>query len=134
MKFYYQARTKTGELQVGLVEGVSREAALNTLSEHELFVLSLESAEKIGFFQKLTSVFERVRVKDLMIFTRQFATLLSADIPLSDSLKALYRQTANPLLKEAIFEIFSDVNAGLSLSQALERQSNVFSDFYISMI
>ena len=134
MKFYYQARTKTGELQVGVIEGVNREAALNSLLGHELFVLSLESTEKINFWQKLAGIFERVKVKDLMVFTRQFATLLSADIPLSDSLKALYRQTANPLLKEAIFEVFSDVNAGLSLSQALGRQSSIFSDFYISMV
>ena len=134
MKFYYQARTKTGELQVGVIEGINREAALNSLLGHELFVLSLESTEKINFWQKLAGIFERVKVKDLMVFTRQFATLLSADIPLSDSLKALYRQTANPLLKEAIFEVFSDVNAGLSLSQALERQNSIFSDFYISMV
>ncbi|MEK7114748.1 MAG: type II secretion system F family protein [Patescibacteria group bacterium] len=134
MKYRYSARTKTGELQVGFVESVSKEAALNILSSHDLFILSIESIERPAWYNNLISFFNRVKRQDLMIFTRQFATMLEASISLGDSLKSLYRQTKNNILRETIFEISSDVSAGLSLSQALERHSNIFSEFYINLI
>ncbi|MDD5430638.1 MAG: type II secretion system F family protein [Candidatus Pacebacteria bacterium] len=134
MKFKYTARTKSGELQMGFVEAVNQEAATNILGGHELFILSLASAEVVTWYDKVLNFFKRVKPQDLMVFTRQFATLMEADISLGDSLKNLFRQTRNPVLKEAIFEISSDVDAGLSLSQALERHSEIFSQFYISMV
>ena len=134
MKFKYQARTKTGELQAGTVDAASREAALNILTGHELYILSLENIEKTRWYERIRNFFARVKTQDLMIFTRQFATLLSAKAPLSNSLKSLYQQTINPFLKEAIFEIASDIDAGLALSQALGRHQNIFSTFYVNMV
>ena len=69
-----------------------------------------------------------------MIFTRQFATLMESKVPLGDSLRTLHKQTKNLILKEAIFGVSSDIDAGLSLSQAMERQGKIFSEFYINMI
>lgn len=134
MKFKYQARTKTGELQAGTVDAAGREAALNILTSHELYILSLKSIERVRWYEGVINFFSRVKVQDLMIFTRQFATLLSAKSPLSSSLKSLYQQSDNIFLKEAIFEIVSDIDAGLSLSQALERHQNIFSSFYVNMV
>jgi len=133
-KFKYYARTQEGELQTGFVEAANREAAANILTSHDLFILSLESAEKRRWYDRIFNFLNRVKIKDLMIFSRQFATLMESKIPLGDSLRTLYQQTKNPILKEAIFEISSDVDAGLSLSQAMERQGKIFSEFYISMI
>jgi len=134
MKFKYNARTPEGQLQAGLVEAFNREAAANILSGHSLFILSLEEAERGRWYDKLLNFLNRVKIKDLMIFTRQFATLMESKVPLGNSLRALYKQTRSPVLKEAVFEIFSDIDAGLSLSQSLERQRKFFSEFYISMI
>jgi len=134
MKFKYSARTKKGELQVGFVEAANREAAFNILSGHDLYILSLEPEITRKFLGPFGLLANRVRRKDLMIFTRQFATLLEAEISLSDSLKSLYAQTRNPVLKDVIFEISSDVDAGLSLSQALERHGSVFSEFYVNLV
>ncbi|MEK7593178.1 MAG: type II secretion system F family protein, partial [Patescibacteria group bacterium] len=128
------ARTKQGELQTGFVESPSQEMAANILNGHDLFVLSVKSAERKNFFEGAFSFFNRVKIVYLMTFTRQFATLLQSTVPLNDSLVTLHKQTKNPVLKEAIFEISNDVSAGLSLSQALERQSGIFSDFYINMV
>ena len=69
-----------------------------------------------------------------MIFTRQFATLLSARIPLDDALATLKKQTKNPTLYSIISEIATDIDAGLSLSQSLEKYDRVFSGFYVSMV
>ena len=115
MKFRYSARTKTGELQVGFVEGITKEAALNILNSHDLYVLSIESTATPPWYEKLISFLNRVRRVDLMIFTRQFATMLEEAIPLSDALKSLYRKTRNSILREAVFEISTDIDSGLSL-------------------
>lgn len=134
MKFRYSARTKLGELQVGFVEAANRESAFGLLSGHDLFILKLEAEIEKRPFAALLSIFRRVSRKDLMIFTRQFATLLQAEVVLGDALKILHAQTSSKSLQSAVLEISSDIDAGLSLSQALERHSDIFSEFYINLI
>jgi len=133
MKFHYTSRTKTGELQAGFVEGINREAAANVLNSHGLYVLSVEPIRS-SFGEFFTGFFRRVKKSDVMIFTRQLSTMLEAGIALGDSLKSLYNQTRNPILREIVLEISLDIDSGLSLSQSMERQSAVFNDFYISLI
>ena len=134
MKFKYQARTKEGEMQVGFVEAGSRESAANILAGHELYILQIESAEKKSFYDAIANIFSRVRRKDMMVFTRQLATLLEARLPLNTALKTLREQTTHLVLKEAVYQIAEDVDAGLSLSQAMERQGEIFPSFYVEMI
>ncbi len=134
MKYKYSARTKTGEMQVGFVDGITKDAALDNLHGHDLYVLSIEGEAASSWYAPISHFFNRVRRTDLMIFTRQFATMLEAAIPLGDALKALYRQTRNETLKNALFEISGDIDSGLSLSQALERQGQIFSEFYINLV
>lgn len=134
MKFKYQAKTKEGEMQVGFVDAGSRDGAANILTSHDLFILSVESAETIGIADRIMAVLNRVRRKDMMIFTRQLATLLEARLPLNNALKILHEQTANKLLKEAVLRVSEDIDSGLSFSQALERQGALFPDFYVEMV
>ncbi|HEY4498379.1 MAG TPA: type II secretion system F family protein [Candidatus Paceibacterota bacterium] len=133
-KFKYQARTKTGELQVGSVEALNHNEAVSILSGHELFILSLEELGRRELLGQLFDYLNRVKSKDMMIFTRQFATLLSARVPLSDALGTLRNQTTNETLRNVIGEIAADVDAGLSLSQSLAKYNRVFSDFYVNMV
>src|SRR3989338_1128138 len=134
MKFKYKARTKTGELQVGFVEGGNRNIATGTLQSHGLFVLSVEEAEGKKWYDRFVGYFEQVKPKDMMIFSRQFATMLGAKVPLNDALKTIQAQTGNPTLKEVIGDVSRDVDGGLSLSQAMERHPQAFSGFYVNMI
>ncbi|OGY66208.1 MAG: hypothetical protein A3A04_02345 [Candidatus Harrisonbacteria bacterium RIFCSPLOWO2_01_FULL_40_28] len=134
MKFRYQARNKGGELQVGFVDAPDRGTATNILTSHGLYILSMVSGEEAHWYDSIVTFFRRVKTTDLMIFTRQFSTLLGAKVPLGDALKNLHRQTNNKVLQEVVFELYSDIDAGLALSQALERQKGVFSDFYINMV
>ncbi len=78
MKFAYKARTKEGELQVGNVEAGSREAAANVLLGHGLFLLSLEPLQEMQWYSRILEFFRRAKVVDIMVFTRQFATLLAS--------------------------------------------------------
>jgi len=134
MKYRYSARTKQGELQVGYVEAVTRDAASEVLGGHELYILSLEELRPPRWYHSIVYLFRRVRRKDLAIFTRQFSTMLEAKISIHDALNALYYQTPNPTLREAVFQISSDLDAGISLSQALAKQSHIFFEFYIHLI
>lgn len=134
MKFDYKARTKQGELQVGNVEASSREAAISILLSHELYVLSIEPVKEDRWWTRLTDFFERVKVTDLMIFTRQFATLVASQVPIGDSLRSLYEQATKPVLKEVIAEVAADIESGFSLSQAFSRHPGVFNEFYVNMV
>jgi len=133
-KFKYNARTQEGEFQTGYVEAMNREAAINVLTGHNLFILNLGETERIRWYDRIAGFLNRIKLVDLMVFTRQFATLMESKVPLGNSLRILYQQTEKPLLKETIFKISSDVDAGLALSQAMERQGSVFSEFYLNMI
>lgn len=134
MKFNYKARTQDGELQVGNVEASDRESALNILTGHDLYVLNLEEVGPEPWWERTFSFLNRIKSEEMMIFTRQLATLLGSQVSLSDSLRNLYEQTESDRLKEVIAELSNDIDAGFSLSQALERQKPVFSEFYINMV
>ncbi len=134
MKFKYQAKTKDGEMQVGFVEAASRDSAAAVLTSHELFVLSLVAEAPPNVFERFSSFFNRVGQKDLVVFARQLSTLLEARLPLNDALKILQQQTENVTLKEATYQVSQDIDAGLSFSQALERQSSVFPSYYTEMV
>ncbi len=133
-KFRYTGRNDLGEIQSGVVEAGNRDLAIKILQDNKIYVLSLESLEKKGFLDGLLQLFQRVKTKDLMIFTRQLSVLLSAKVQLVDSLKALYNQVTDPLLKDAIFDVFTDVEGGMYFSQALAKHPKVFSDFFVNMV
>ena len=134
MKFKYQARNKEGEMQAGVVDAANRDSAVNILSSHELFILKLEAAEKPHWYDRLSGYFSGVKRNDMVIFTRQLATLLEARLSLNRALKTLEEQTQNLTLKEAVFRISQDVDSGLAFSQALERQGEIFSPFLVSLV
>lgn len=134
MKFRYQARTKEGEEQVGFVDASDRDTAVSILTTHGLFILSLEEAERVRWYDFFLNYFYGVGRRDLSVFARQLANLMEARLPLSNTLDVLFQQTSNPKLKEAVFQISEDVESGLSFSQALGRQSAIFPNFYVSVI
>ncbi len=134
MKFKYQAKTQSGEMQVGFVEAGNRDSALNILTGHDLFVMSIQEAEQPGPLDRVNAFLNRVRRKDMVIFARQLATLLEARLPLNNALKILREQTTNKLLQDALSQVSDDIDSGLSFSQAMERESKVFPDYYVEMV
>jgi len=119
---------------VGFVEASDRDAASAILASHDLFVLSVVAQRAPNALDNLAGVFNRVRRKDLVVFTRQLATLLEARLPLNNALKILFEQTTNTTLKTAISQVTEDIDSGISFSQAMERQGKTFPDYYVEMI
>jgi len=134
MKFVYRAKDKLGNIKTGAVEARSLDAALKLLQSYELIVLDISPERKITFFDQLFGKRTRVSKKDLAIFLRQFATLLQSQVPLTEALKTLLLQAATPAIKDLTFELISDLDAGLSLSKAIEKRSDIFGEYYSQMM
>lgn len=133
MRFLYQARTKEGDVKSGVIEASSKEVALDLLQKLGFFVTYLEE-EKPPLFAKEVRVFQRISFRDLVLFSRQFSMMLNSKIPIVETLSTLAAQTTNLELKEIIFDISEEVEAGSSLSKAFSRYQKVFSPFFIAII
>ena len=134
MKFNYQARTKTGETQSGVIEAASKEAAVSLLQKTRLFVTFLEEAEAAPFYAKKIKLFGKVSKKDVVNFSRQLSIMFQSDIPLVESLRALADQIKNPNFKEKILALSEEVAGGTPFSLALSHYPKLFSAFYVNMV
>lgn len=134
MKFNYQARPKEGEVQTGVVEASSKEAALSLLQKHRLFVTFLEQTEDKHFLIKKIKLFGRVSKKDIVNFSRQLSLMFKSRIPLVQALRSIAEQAKNVDLKEKILNISQEVEGGVPFSQALASHPKLFSAFYVSMV
>lgn len=133
MEFSYKARTVQGKLQSGIVEASTKQAALDVLQRHQLTVISVEEHLRMGLlFRELK--WERVSMRELVTFSRSFATLFDAGVPLVEGLRILADQSNNPFFRSTILQIMDDVDGGMKLSQALNKHPKVFSNFYQHMI
>jgi type IV pilus assembly protein PilC len=133
MKFLYQARTKEGDLKSGTIEASSKEVAFSLLQKLGYYVTYLEE-EKPPIYAKELKIFQRISLRDLFIFSRQFSLMLNSNVPIVESLTTIAAQTKNPELKEIISDLAEEVEAGSSLSKALMKYPKVFSQFYVAMI
>ncbi len=130
--FAYRGRTPQGEVRTGVIETSSHEAALALLQRNNLVIIELGEYKKPllagGIFGG------RISQKEIVIFSRQLATLLEAQVPAVYALKTLIDETSKPLFKNIIAQIMDDVSGGLALSQAFSKHPLVFSPFYVNLI
>ena len=134
MKFNYQARTKKGEIQAGVIETSSREAAVSILQKYGLYVTILEEVEEIPFYAKRIAFLERISRKDLVLFSRQLSIMFGSKVTLIESLRTLASQTKNSDFREKIIKISEEVEGGTALSSALSKYPQIFSPFYVAMV
>ncbi len=134
MKFSYKARTREGKIQRGEIEASSKKAALDILEKYGLYTTFLREERKKGFLRKEIPLGRGVSQKDLVIFTRQFGTMLKSAIPPVEALRAQVSQTENPYFREKILRMAEAVEQGSALSQAFSLYPKIFDPFYVSMI
>ncbi len=131
--FTYTVRTPAGATQRGQIDAADRRAAALALRQRQLIVTSLRARPR-ELSINLPGLTGGVAVKDLVVFTRQFATMISSGLPLVQCLDTLGRQTPNKRLAEIIMQVKADVEAGASFTEALRKQPRVFGDFYVNMV
>ena len=135
MKYCYKARTSKGDLSSGVVESSSPEFVVEMLHRHNLIVTSIEEVEKVSIYSKKIRILpERVKAKELVFLFKQLSSLFSADVPLIESLTAVSKQTSNSFLRRVLLQIASDIDGGMSFSEALSNHPKVFSSFIINMV
>ncbi|MDD5144681.1 MAG: type II secretion system F family protein [Candidatus Pacebacteria bacterium] len=133
MKFNYQARTKDGDTQAGQVEASSKEAAVNLLQQHSLYVTFLQEAKPPLYALKL-NLFGNISRKEIVLFSRQLSIMFKSKVSLIEALRSIGSQTKNADLKEKIFHISEEVEGGTSFSKAISNYPKLFSPFYVAMV
>jgi len=129
--FAYKALDARGAQAAGEIEGESKTAVAATLRNRGLTVLDLNEVKQgLGSIQ----IGGRVKAKDLTVFSRQFATMVNSGLSMLRCLYVLEEQTPNKKLAKVIGEVRADVEAGISLSDALEKHPKIFSRLYVSMV
>jgi type IV pilus assembly protein PilC len=122
--YTYRALDKQGEIIQDKLEGSGEMAVAHELRQQGLLVIDVKE-QSVG--QKdILEPFKRIKLADLVVFSRQLATMINSGLPIVRALYVLSEQTQNPKLK--------DVEAGSSLSQVLEKQPEVFSRLYVEMV
>ena len=132
--FAYKVLDSRGAQATGEIEGDSKAAAAATLRNKGFTVLDLNEV-KTGLAQMdIGAAFQTIKAKDLTVFSRQFATMVNSGLSMLRCLYVLEEQTPNKKLAKVIGEIRQDVEAGISLSDALAKHPKVFNKLYVSMV
>ncbi len=132
MIFVYKALNQAGEKQEGLIEAVNVDIAITSLQKRGL-VLSSIKPQTQGFAEKFTFL-NRVKGKDIVVVSRQMATLFEAQVSALRVFKLLAAQVENPALGRIMNQIADDLQEGSTISKALTKHKDVFSDFYVNMV
>lgn len=132
--FTYTAVDKSGKRHEGTVEAASETAVSTLLARQNMRALVIRKTQQKSDVLAMLGKGRKVKLKDLVIFTRQLATMIDAGVPLVRSLATMQSQTDNPVFQKHIQEISKDVESGLALADALEKHGRVFSPIYVNMV
>jgi type II secretory pathway component PulF len=130
--YKYKAFDQQGKVVSGLVEASTEEGAADALRDKGLNLTALK--KKLNFDINNLDFFSPIKPKEIVIFSRQFSVLTSANVALVHSLKLLVDQVKSVKLKKVVAEIASDVDGGSRLSDALGKFPKQFSSFYVSVV
>jgi type IV pilus assembly protein PilC len=125
--FSYTARDAQGQLKNATLEATSREDAISQLKKQRLNVIKIDEQakkKKIG----------KVSMRDIVIFTRQFSTMINSGLPLVQAMGILADQSENPSLREITKQVVFDVESGNTVADALRKHPGAFSDLYVNMV
>ena len=131
--FKFKTLDKERQTIRGMVEAVSEDEAAEILQDKGFSIISIKETT-IAKRNIQLPFLNRIKVKDIAIFSRQFAVMISANVVMVQALKILIEQTANIKLKAIISEVAREVDSGSKLSDALSKRPKVFSEFFISVI
>lgn len=133
MLFSYKAIDGEGLNKEGEIDAPNRDLAISGLQRRGLVIVSInEKGENKSLLQ--ISFFEKVKPKDVVILSRQIATLFEAQVSALKAFSMLAVNSENKLLSQKLTQVVDDLQAGVSISGSLARHPDIFSDFYINMV
>lgn len=135
--YSYQAINETGTNVSGTIEADSLDMAESILLSKGYIPSRVTPAVKSGgssFFEKIKESLAAVKISDLILFTKQFRSMMHAGIPIIRLLQVLEHQTQNKILKKIVVAISQDIKSGSTLYEAMKKHPAIFSPLYLSMI
>lgn len=135
MLFLYKTVNKNGEREEGNIEALSVDAAIASLQRRGLAVSSIKPQdESDGDILKKIPFLNKVSNKDIVILSRQMSTLFEAQVSALRVFKLIGTEAENPTLRKHLLQVVDDLQGGASISLALSKHPEIFSDFYVNMI
>ncbi len=130
--YKYTALDQDGKKKTGTVEAKDKSVAVGLLKKENFFITSVEKSQ--GDILESIMSLRGVSTDDIVAFTRQFSTMISAGLPLSRSLEVLVGQVDNPKFRKILADILKDVEGGATLSDAFSRYPDIFSKTYQALV
>lgn len=127
--FTYTARTATGELKSATMEAATKEDVVAQLRRLRMSVVKVEEQSKGAVKTKGS-----ISMRDIVIFTRQFSTMINSGLPLVQALDILSKQSENPVLQAVTRQVVFDVESGHTVADALAKHPNAFTELYVNMV
>ncbi|HRN96695.1 MAG TPA: type II secretion system F family protein [Candidatus Levybacteria bacterium] len=131
MEFRYTAIQKNGEKEKGIIEANTQKEVIDFLRTKSLTPLSVSEVKK---FSASLKMLQKVKTSDIVLFTRQLSSMILTGLTLLESLTILKKQAPNPAMREIIDDLIANVSEGTSLSQALAKHPEAFSEVYIALV
>jgi len=131
--FHYTARSPEGRVYRGAIDVDSKRALLERLWEQDLVVLSVD-VRGDGHQRRFAVATPPVKARELVVFSRQLATMVSSGIPIVGALDVLAKPMKHRVLREVVCRSRDEVEAGASLSEAMSRHPRVFSELFVNMV
>ena len=132
--YAYTARPEKGAPLKGTIQGDSKAAVAADLRRKGLTVLEIDEKRSLPTVNELLEGFTAIKPRDKVIFSRQFATMINAGLALLRALYILEEQTSNPRFRKIISQVRGDVEAGMPLSDSIEKHPVAFDRLYVSMV
>lgn len=131
--YTWEGKTPRGNIQKGEMEAINEAAVRSALRGQRVQVIKVKAKPK-DLLENISFLQPKVTGKNVAVFTRQFATMIDAGLPLIQGLDILGTQEPNPTLKKAIIKVKGDVESGSTLSNALKKHPKIFNDLYVSLV
>src|SRR6476619_3395255 len=129
--FTYTARALNGDLRTATIEAPNRDEVVAQLKRQRLNVVKIDEA---AVAKKKKAGGGKIKMRDIVIFTRQFSTMINAGLPLVQALDILAKQSENPALKEVTKAVVFDVESGHTVADAFRKHPKAFDDLYVNMV
>lgn len=124
----------TGEERAGTIEAATVDIAISALQRRSLVIVSITASDETPFWEKAFSIRQKVKHRDVVILSRQIATLFGAQVSALRVFQMLSQEAEAEVLRKRLSECADDIQGGMSLSNALAKHPEVFSDFYVNMV
>lgn len=136
-EFVYKAKDPDGKISTGEIEASDQRTAVNRLRDKRLIVINISEKKNniiADLIHRINPMKPKVKDRDLVIFSRQLATLVGAGVPIVQGLSILTEQIENPLFKEIVSKVREDIESGSAIAESLAKHPVAFGELFVNLV